>query len=159
MPWDVVSLNKLLQHYLSSCFLDILYQNFFFFFCTHICSIKQTGEWLEWRFPLVLMQVLPIAWFQNTAGRKQDLAEMKRTVWPISPTFQNHGAVSLLSEVVVGGWKEWKMPIELRRYPEEKWGRQLCIINELIYYRVIYWQGRFGQTTIWKLHNLIVNLR
>ena len=33
----------------------------FFFFCTHICSIKQTGEWLEWRFPLVLMQVLPIA--------------------------------------------------------------------------------------------------
>lgn len=74
---------------------------------------------------------------------------------------------------IVQGWREQKVPSELRRHLEtKKQGRQLHIITGSIYYRVTYSQGsiRIWRTTIRKhsqLHstlprsrwdNFIVNL-
>ena len=50
MPRDVVYLKKLMQHYLSSC-SQTFFTRIFFYFCTTICSIKQSWGMAEMEIP------------------------------------------------------------------------------------------------------------
>ena len=57
----------------------------------------------------------------------------------------------LLLGLGVGGWREQKVPTELRKYLEtEKWGSKLHMSNGSVCDRVIYPQGGVQQMMIWK---------